>query len=707
MEAINIAQGKFSQPRNRHSQDELLDRTFREVSEQPIRKRPAPRPVEPPVNPEPTLEELLAQPLPEASQAPVPQEPYQEAVFPEPDLPQQEPVYEEEEYEDEDSESPFLAFFTANRKVLLICICCVVLVALLGTIAGIVFVNTSDPYDNKILNNVSIAGINLGGMTKEEAHAAIEREFGDVYSETDMVVTLSDTVLTFSPKDTKAKLDVDAVVKYAYNYGRTGTKAEQEAAYKSSLTSVHTIGLLPYLNLDEDYIRGVLEDYASGFESIFTEPSYKVEGEMPRLNMGDYDASAPCQTLLVTMGTPGMGADIEALFNEIMDAYSLRIFSIEKEEAGPDAVPELPDLQAIYDELYIAPVDASLDMTTFETIPGSFGSDFDLEAAGLLISNAQYGETVTISMRYIEPEILDNEVLYRDVLGSCETKHTNDEDRNTNLKVACAAINGTILKPGETFSFNDHLGERTEEKGYKPAGTYAGTKLIDTVGGGICQVSTTLYYCTLLADMEIVDRINHGLPVTYIDYGMDATVSWGGPDFKFKNNFNFPIKLLAEVSDGYVRMKIMGTDEKDYYIKMEYEFTGWEYHTTVYEEHDKDSGYYNGQVLQGGSDGIYVRSYKCKYDKETGKQLSRDFEAKSHYKKVDKVVVKIVEPEEETKPAETTPPTTAPTDPKPTAPGRTRAHRKKSQKQAKQVERYVYKSISSKMRISLIRVIGY
>ena len=182
MEAINIAQGKFSQPRNRHAQDELLDRTFREVSEQPIRKRPAPRPVEPPVKPEPTLEELLVQPLPETSPAPVPQEPYQEASSLEPDLPEQEPVYEEEEYEDEESESPFLAFFTANRKVLLICICCVVLVALLGTIAGIVFVNTSDPYDNKILNNVSIAGINLGGMTKEEAHAAIEREFGNVYS---------------------------------------------------------------------------------------------------------------------------------------------------------------------------------------------------------------------------------------------------------------------------------------------------------------------------------------------------------------------------------------------------------------------------------------------------------------------------------------------------------------------------------------------
>lgn len=580
-----------------------------------------------------------------------------------------EQIYDnEEEFEedDEEEESPFLAFFSRNRKVLLICICAVVLVALLGTIAGIVFVNMSDPYDNKILNNVSLAGINLGGMTKEEAKAAIEIEFGDVYSTTDMVVTLSDTVLTFSPADTGAKLDADAVVKYAYSYGRTGTKAEKEAAYQRSLTSVHTIGLLPYLNLNEDYIRGVLEDYASGFDSVFTEASYKLEGEMPKLNCGEFNPDAPCQILLVTMGTPGTGTDIEALYDEIMDAYSLRIFSIEKEEAAPDAVPELPDLQAIYDELYIAPVNSSIDMKTFQTIPGNYGYDFDLEAAQLLIAEAEYGETVQIPMRCVEPEIMDDEVLYRDVLGSCETKHTTDEDRNTNLKLACEAINGTILKPGETFSFNDCLGERTAEKGYKPAGTYAGTKLVDSIGGGICQCSTTLYYCTLLADLEIVDRVNHGLPVTYIDYGMDATVSWGGPDFKFKNNTNFPIKLLAEVSDGYVRMKIMGTDEKDYYIKMEYEFTGWEYHETIYEEHDSSSGYYNGQVLQGGSDGIYVRSYKCKYSKETDELLSRDFEARSHYKKVDKIVVKIVDPEAETKPAETKPAETQPSESKPT-----------------------------------------
>lgn len=647
----------------------MLERTFREVSDPAPRRRTAPQPPQPRSAPErePTLEELLAQPLPE--------EPIPTSVYPqEPAVPaQSQPLYENAEEEYEEDDSPFLAFLSRNRKALLIGICAVVLVALIGTIFGIVYVSNADPYDNRILNNVTVAGINLGGMTKEEAAETLTKEFGNVYSETDMVVTLSETVLTFSPADTGARLDVDAVVSHAYSYGRTGTKAEKEAAYNSSLTGVHNIGLLPYLNLNEDYIRSVLRDYAGGFQVIYTEASYRLEGEQPPLAADKYDPDAPCQTLVITMGTPGMGVDINALYNEIMDAYSLRLFSVEKEEATPDMVPALPDLQAIYDELYIEPVDAAIDMKTFETIPGTYGYDFDLDAAKLLIADADFGEVIEIPMRCLAPEILgDEEMLFRDLLGSCETRHTKDENRNTNLKLACKAINDTVLMPGETFSFNDCLGERTEAKGYKPAGTYVGNKLVDTVGGGICQTSTTLYYCTLLADLEILDRSNHGMPVSYIDYGMDATVSWGGPDFKFRNNTNYPIKLLAEVSDGYVRMKIMGTDEKDYYIKMEYEITDWDYHETVYEEYEEDSGYYDGQVLQGGSDGIYVRSYKVKYEKETNKKLSRDFEARSHYKRVDKVVVKLVEPEvpttEETIPEETTQPTVPETQPETTEP---------------------------------------
>ena len=153
--------------------------------------------------------------------------------------------------------------------------------------------------------------------------------------------------------------------------------------------------------------------------------------------------------------------------------------------------------------------------------------------------------------------------------------------------------------------------------------------------------------------MQIVERVNHGFPASYIDLGMDATVSWGSPDLKFKNTTEFPVKIQAEVSDGYVKMQLLGTDTRDYYVKMEYEITGTSEPETVYEEHKPGEGYTNGQVLQSGKSAVYVKSYKLKYDKETGNLISKDFETRSHYQSKNEIVVRIIK--DETKPTETQP----------------------------------------------------
>ena len=115
-----------------------------------------------------------------------------------------------------------------------------------------------------------------------------------------------------------------------------------------------------------------------------------------------------------------------------------------------------------------------------------------------------------------------------------------------------------ILLPGETFSYNDVLGERTADKGYQPAGAYSDGEVVEQLGGGICQVSSTLFAAVLHTDLEIITRANHSMPVSYLPMGMDATVSWGGPEFKFKNNFAYPIKISASYSGGTITFKILG-----------------------------------------------------------------------------------------------------------------------------------------------------
>ena len=197
------------------------------------------------------------------------------------------------------------------------------------------------------------------------------------------------------------------------------------------------------------------------------------------------------------------------------------------------------------------------------------------------------------------------------MLGAYETRHTNDKNRNTNLQIQCDTLNGLVLQPGETFSMNGVLGERTTEKGYMPAPGYSGNRLVNTPGGGVCQGTTTLYNCVLLADLEVVFRACHGVRVGYVPLGLDAAVNFLTTDFQFKNNFHFPIQIRAWMEDEHVKMQILGIDEKDYYIKME---TG------------------------SGEDeyAYYARSYKCKYDKETNELISRDIETFStYYKDID------------------------------------------------------------------------
>ena len=563
-----------------------------------------------------------------------------------------------------------------GRKIALISVFAAAVVLVISII-GVWYFTGGLGDDNLILNNVTVAGVNLGGMTKKDAKAALHLATDLTYTSENMVINLPDTTLELSPADTGAQLDIDAAVEEAYKYGRTGTKAEREKAKADSLTGEHPIALLNYLNLNLDYIRAQLDAYGSRFNSDYTPSSVTLKGDMPVLDASkeSFDPEAPCQTLVIELGMPGRYLDIDKLYNQVLDAYSFNNFEVTAEMTKDEEIPEEIDLEALHQQYCSEPVDAAMDTETYEVTPEVYGYGFDLEAAQALLEEAVYGDTIEIQMEYILPEVMGEELsgmLFRDVLASYETAHTSDKNRNNNLTLACAAINGVVLQPGDTFDYNKTLGKRTAENGYKAASAYSGGLTVQELGGGICQVSSTLYYCTLVADLEIVDRTPHSYVSSYMPMGMDATVSWGGPEFRFKNNTNYPIRIEAEVSGGYVKVKLIGTDEKDYYIKMEYEVTNTVYPTTETVEIPADNnpnGYTNGQVIATAYTGYTVNTYKCKYDKETDELISRDFDKTSKYKYRNKQIASIVTATEPTTapteaPTEaTTPPTEATTPP--------------------------------------------
>ena len=547
-----------------------------------------------------------------------------------------------------------------NRKIILISVCSVAVVLLFGVIFSIWYFFGWPTDNGLILNNVIVGGIDLGGMTTDEAKATLHDITDRTFTEMDMIVELPDTTMQLKPADTGAKLDVDAIVEEAHAYGRLGTYKEREAAKEAAQTTEHHIPFLNYLNLNLDYIKGELDAYGAAYNSVYVPSGVSFDIEAPILDSGDenFVENAPCQVMTLTIGAPGRKLDMEKVYNQVLDAYSYNKFLVQTEPEEPEKLPEPLDVEAIYKEHRKEPVNSQLDMETYQASHEIYGYDFDLNATLEKFEQATYGDTIEVPFRYLLPEVYYKELstlLFRDVLGEYETQHTGEARRTTNLQLACAAINGMILNAGDTFDFNTVVGERTSAKGYRMAPAYSSGETVDTLGGGICQVSSTIYYCTLVADLEIIARSPHSYVSSYMPKGMDATVSWGGPEFTFKNNTNYPIRIEAKEEDGYVKVKLIGTDEKDYYIKMTNEVIGSQSPDTVYKEFEpgNSQGYKDGQVITTAYKGYTVNTYKEKYDKETDELISRDFDRTSKYKKRDQVIVKIVKPEPKPEPEPT------------------------------------------------------
>ena len=459
-----------------------------------------------------------------------------------------------------------------------------------------------DPYNGQIVSDVSVGGVEIGGLTKGEAKKALQAAFGEQFSQKTMEINFSEagTVLEklnirypagsllISPEESHAKLDAAAAVKAAYALGRT------------DLDGSRTMSLLPYLGLDEAAIRSVADSYAQQLSQLYQDSSYTVTGDAP--DVTHFDESIPCQTVTLFRGYPGIEIDADALYNEILEGYNTGSFAVSYQGTVSAKKPVSPDLDGLWEQTRLAPENPSVDLTSHQVIPGVHGYEFDLAEARQQFQNLAYGESALIPLHYTDPEIADEDAYFQDVLGHCETPHGDNENRNANLRKACGMLDGLVLKPGEELSYNQVLGERTKELGWLPAPAYSGTRLIDSPGGGICQVSSTLYLASVYSELTIVERRNHGYPVSYIPLGMDATVSWGFTDLKIRNDSPMPVKIQAEESDGYVRISILGTETRDYNVEMSY---------TV--------------------GGRYVRTYMSKIDKETGEVISKEPYALSGY----------------------------------------------------------------------------
>lgn len=523
---------------------------------------------------------------------------------------------------------------------LIIGFCIFLIIAIVGLLLSLVVIDRLKHLT--ILPNVKVAGVDVGGMTSEQAIAAVSKGIGNSYSETAITLQVFDETVTIPASYSGGTVDIEKAVRAAKFYGQIGFPGKVNQQKQIAATTGYSVDLEPYMQIDKTAIMQILEQLSNKYSSKLTQSTWTVEGKKPTVE--ELSAGSTDLKLVVTLGTSQYSVDSESLYNQIVNAYSNRSFSVTGDCKRTD--PDPVDLDAILSEHHIAAQDAYWDTKTYKVVEAQKGLGFNTESVAQMLNDAEQGSTVTIPFVLTDPEITTEELnqrMFGDTLSTFTAESSSNSGRKNNLKLACQAVNGIILNPGETFDYNTTLGKRTSERGYKPANAYVNGETVQTIGGGICQVSSTIYYCALMADLEIVTRRNHSYPSSYIPLGMDATVSWGGPEFKFRNNTDYPIKIVATASGGDTTISLMSYDDRDYYVKMEYEVLQKTSYSVVYKTFPADNpeGYKDGQVISTPYTGYVVNTYRVKYSKETNQEISRTFEAKSTYKHRDKVIAKV------------------------------------------------------------------
>lgn len=505
-------------------------------------------------------------------------------------------------------------------------------------------------FGSTVYPNVTVCGVEVGGMGREVAIRAVESAVNRTYGSETMSVTLPDQTLAIRPEISKISVDAEAAVAEALRYGRKGGPISALVRYLQCRNETHAVDVTDALRFDETAIRELTKAASRQVESVKKQPVVTF----------DKDAGI----ITVTNGSSARHLDADALFETIITAYSERNFddaSFDYEVEYYDPV----DLTDLWKENCTAPENASYDEVTHEITPEKPGYGFDLEQEHQRIAQAEEGETLTIELKELLPEVtLDTleQTLFPDTLASYDSPHTAIEARTTNLIRACEKIDGMILNPGEVFSFNKTVGERTEENGYRPAIVYTnGGKSEMELGGGVCQVASTIYLCALIADLDIVERAEHMYAPTYVPYGMDATIYWGSLDFRFRNSSESPLRIRASVSNGSVHVKLLGVKTSTETIKMTYETLAtipWE----EVEEIDETKPADYREETQTPYTGYRIQTYKNYYD-EDGKLLRTEKCDYSSYRKRDKIIT-VGKPEEPVEPpAEETKPTVTPAEP--------------------------------------------
>lgn len=399
----------------------------------------------------------------------------------------------------------------------------------------------------KIYDGISLNGIPIGGMTVNEAQEVLVEKYSKL-PYVDISIRCEEYRNDFRAEDIGVSFDVNSAINTAYSFGREGNifeKIVNGLKYRFSKTDLKVD-----VNIDRKKIDTELSKVTREIVSPAISPSYVREGDM----------------LLVKNGVTGVVANSEAAINEIVsnlnrmkDMNSNPVYITTER-----IVPEKVNIDKIQKEITKKAQNAEYISGTGNLIEQIIGVEIeDIEQARDLANKVtDEGMQFSIPLLITIPEVTTESVLnelFRDKLSTYTTNfNVNEIERTENVRLAAEFIDDVILMPGQEFSYNTIVGERSTERGFKTAKVYQQGQIVDGLGGGICQVSSTLYNAVVIADLEILERKNHSLTVSYVKLGRDATVAYGSVDFRFKNSRQYPVKISSKISGGTLTIDIYG-----------------------------------------------------------------------------------------------------------------------------------------------------
>lgn len=479
-----------------------------------------------------------------------------------------------------------------NGAIFFIIFLIIFLIAIFAIFGGFTIYNFKNA--NTISKGIYISGIEISDLKPDEAKAKLQKYYDDKLSN-DITLIHNDYTAYIKNEEIELSYDIDAAIEYAYNIGKTHNIFSDNFQIFNAM--VNGINITPTFSYNEEALEKILNNLSKELPDTVIESGYYIEGN----------------NLIISKGKDGVVIDVDETKNIIKNSFTnLSQVNTAIELITVNKSPAEIDIDKIYKEIYTDAKDAYFTTEPHAVYPSANGVDFAISIDEAKANLAKSDSECVIPLKVLKPSVTTNmlgQEAFPDLLATFSTKYAaSNVNRTTNLRLAANKINGYVLLPDEVFSYNNVVGERTIAAGYKDAAIYQNGEVVQGLGGGICQISTTLYNATLFANLEMVELHNHQFVPSYVGAGRDATVVYGVKDFKFKNTRKHAIKLTCSVSGGVATFNIWGYKED-----VEYDISVYASVTSRTSSYIKSSTYrtikQNGQIIK--NENIINSTYKA------------------------------------------------------------------------------------------------